>query len=274
MPDRSAVIRLISRFPGECRECRESDALAAIATRKADPRKLGRSVFSTKAATPPNSFSGCLSLLARRSRARFPTEPEILNALRQIDSIYPSEAHWLWKWKFRLADRQVRFNPDKYGWPWVAGTVSWVAPTAMVILAMRAWNYQSPRIKLAQEMLLDRACPSGGWNAGNSVVFGVNLDPQPDFTAMALLALVDTLDADAPVIGSARQYLAIRLRGCRSAYSLAWATMALAAWRDPNAFVLRGQLEALPLNPNAPTRVLALTALALEEPTFTFREFD
>lgn len=123
-------------------------------------------------------------------------------------------------------------------------------------------------------MLIDRACASGGWNAGNSVVFGVSLEPHPDFTAMALLALVDAMDTEAPVIASARRYLANRLTACPSAYSLAWGTMALAAWQDPNAERLRRQLESLPLNPNWPTRVLALAALALERPTFTFREFD
>jgi hypothetical protein len=28
------------------------------------------------------------------------------------------EGHWFWRWKFTIADREVRFNPDKYGWPW------------------------------------------------------------------------------------------------------------------------------------------------------------
>jgi hypothetical protein len=32
-------------------------------------------------------------------------------------------------------------------------------------------------------MLLDRMCPGGGWNAGNSVVYGVPLTPHIDATA-------------------------------------------------------------------------------------------
>jgi len=31
------------------------------------------------------------------------------------------EANWLWQWKFRIADRNVRFNPAMYGWPWSVG---------------------------------------------------------------------------------------------------------------------------------------------------------
>ena len=31
------------------------------------------------------------------------------------------ESHWLWKWKFRTSDTHVRFDPDKFGWPWMPG---------------------------------------------------------------------------------------------------------------------------------------------------------
>ena len=40
-------------------------------------------------------------------------------------------------------------------------------------------------------MLLDRACVGGGWNSGNSVVYGVPLPPHVEATAVALLALQD-----------------------------------------------------------------------------------
>jgi hypothetical protein len=29
------------------------------------------------------------------------------------------EANWLWKSKLCTADHHVRFDPDKFGWPWV-----------------------------------------------------------------------------------------------------------------------------------------------------------
>ena len=40
-------------------------------------------------------------------------------------------------------------------------------------------------------MLFDRACVDGGWNSGNSVVYGVPLRPHIEATAIALLALQD-----------------------------------------------------------------------------------
>ena len=36
------------------------------------------------------------------------------------------------------------------------------------------------RLRLGAEMLLDRACLGGGWNAGNAVVYGVPLRPHID----------------------------------------------------------------------------------------------
>ena len=123
-------------------------------------------------------------------------------------------------------------------------------------------------------MLLDRACPSGGWNAGNSVVFGVPLEPHPDFTAMALLALRNSWERDSSAVHRALEYLCRRLATCSSPYSLAWAVMALSAYDRGEASTLRERLTAvleygffgLPLG------TLALSALALENPTFTFRE--
>jgi hypothetical protein len=37
-----------------------------------------------------------------------------------------------------------------------------------------------PRVNLGYAMLFDRMCCGGGWNAGNSIVYGVALAPQMD----------------------------------------------------------------------------------------------
>lgn len=222
----------------------------------------------------PSAFHTALALLALRpyyrSLPRTPTD----RAFQWLSELRGRDSHWLWQWKFRLFDRQVRFDPAKSGWPWVAGTVSWVAPTALSILAYRAWRQESPRLAPATEMLLDRACPKGGWNSGNSVVFGVELDPHPDFTAMAVLALSDSIHARDMIVRRSLDYLSERLLTSRSAYSLAWAVMALSAYRHSGAERLRNRLDervALGVG-ESPNRILALTSLALEEPAYTFQE--
>ena len=108
----------------------------------------------------------------------------------------PLEASWIVRLKFRFSDRKVRFDPTKYGWPWVPNTVSWVLPTSMVLIALERAKRRSlvggreveTRLRLGAEMLLDRACMGGGWNAGNAVVYGVPLRPHIDATAIALAA--------------------------------------------------------------------------------------
>src|SRR5437870_1240102 len=146
------------------------------------------------------------------------------------------EGHWFWKWKFKTVDRAVQFNPDKFGWPWFPGTVSWIIPTALSLIAL---EQSAPccrtepivnRIQLGTEMLHDRACPQGGWNAGNGIVFGSALTPHIDTTAIALLALTE--DLDAPVV-QALEWLRQASVDCSSAYSLAWSTIAFFVHQDP-----------------------------------------
>jgi hypothetical protein len=143
------------------------------------------------------------------------------------------ESHWLWRWKFRLFDTQVRFDPDKYGWPWLEGETSWVIPTALSLIALqRSFPLRLPdqvaiRIDRGLQMLLDRACPGGGWNAGNGVVFGTPLAAHLDATAIALLALRRFWHV--PAVASGVEWLSRSALQCRSPHSLAWALLALSS---------------------------------------------
>jgi hypothetical protein len=145
------------------------------------------------------------------------------------------EGHWFWNWKFRIADRAVHFNPDKYGWSWFPDTVSWVIPTALSIIALKQslpccrTEQVIDRIQLGTEMLRDRACPQGGWNAGNGIVFGAALTPHVDTTATALLAL--TQDAD-PAALQGLEWVRHASVECSSAYSLAWSAIAFLMHQD------------------------------------------
>jgi len=118
---------------------------------------------------------------------------------------------------------------------------------------------------------LDRACTQGGWNAGNSEVFGVALDPHPDFTAMALIALQGRVEPSQPIIARSLDYLALRLKDSQSLYSLGWAILALGVWRhrecDRMLVRLRRQLVSTDLA-SVPARRLAMAVLGCGPPPF------
>jgi hypothetical protein len=91
--------------------------------------------------------------------------------------------------------KPVRLNENLVGWPWMAGTFSWVEPTSYFLMALKqirlhlAGTNVDERIRQGESMIYDRMCKGGGWNYGNSVVYGENLWPYADTTALALIAL-------------------------------------------------------------------------------------
>lgn len=153
------------------------------------------------------------------------------------------ESSWLWRWKFRTFDRHARFDPGKFGWPWMAETASWVVPTSYSLLALKSGRHPSRqtrlRVRRGVQMLYDRICPQGGWNAGNGVVYGSPMVPHPDTTAIALLALQGE-QASEP-ISTSLDWLERRAQACFAAWSLSWAILALDAYERP----IRGLIERL-----------------------------
>jgi hypothetical protein len=180
------------------------------------------------------------------------------------------ESHWLWKWKFRTSDRHVRFDPDKFGWPWVTETASWVVPTAYSLLALkhaRSISHQDLvqlRIRRGVEMLYDRICPEGGWNAGNGVVYGLPLAPHADATALALLSL--SSEPPNNFISASLDWLGRRAETCFAPWSLAWTVLALDAFGHPTP-LLTDRLSSIvdPAEAND-CATLAVVSLALRRP--------
>ena len=177
------------------------------------------------------------------------------------------ESHWFWKWKFRTADRHVQFDPDKFGWPWMYGTVSWVVPTAYSLLALKAdsvcleEDLLQFRVQRGVEMLYDRLCPHGGWNAGNGVVYGQPMAPHPDTTALALLAL--QREAFTPSITASLDWLEQRAKTCSAPWSLALSVLALNAFgRLPDLSIVRLAATVRPAQIEN-SAALALVSLAL-----------
>ena len=130
----------------------------------------------------------------------------------------------------------VALNPDLKGWPWIARTFSWVEPTSYALIAlkqMRAYVAASnleARIQQGEMMIYDRMCKGGGWNYGNSKVFGEALWPYPDVTAVALIALQDHQSSQ-PNQESVRA-LRKMMQETDSGFALSWGTICLSIYGD------------------------------------------
>jgi hypothetical protein len=117
------------------------------------------------------------------------------------------------------------------GWPWVAGTHSWVEPTAYALLALRLSGYGAhDRAQEAQQLLLNRQLPAGGWNYGNTVVFGRELHPMPETTGMALQAVADVLSRSQ--VDKSLSYLRSQAPLLRTPLAVAWTILGLNAWQE------------------------------------------
>lgn len=115
------------------------------------------------------------------------------------------------------------------GWPWIENTHSWVEPTATCVMALRmAGQGRHDRVHEAVRMLLDRQLPHGGWNAGNTIVFGHELHPMPEGTGSALASLAGVVD-EREVVRSL-EYLQGEVDRMRTPISLGWSLLGLAAW--------------------------------------------
>lgn len=152
-------------------------------------------------------------------------------------------AAWLLRQKGRALPRSadpehiVGHDTTLIGWPWVADTHSWLEPTALAVLALRASGAADhPRVHEGLKLIFDRAITSGGWNYGNKAAFGAALRPQPAPTGLALLALAGT-KAPTEVVSRALAYLGSILPETRAPSSLGWGVLGLRAWGEAPAQV-------------------------------------
>jgi len=181
------------------------------------------------------SWTTALALCTLNSTGDFTAARE--KAFRWLYAERGREGHWFWRWKFKTSDRNVRFDPDKYGWPWVTGSASWVIPTAFSIIAIEQFTVcnrseeSEKRIHLGVEMLLDRECVDGGWNSGNSLVYGVPLRPHVEATAIALLALQDEQRTE--MVQKSLSWLRQNAASVDSVSSLAWCILTLFVYQEP-----------------------------------------
>jgi hypothetical protein len=116
------------------------------------------------------------------------------------------------------------------GWPWIAGTHSWVEPTGLAMMALRvAGQGNQERVREGVRLLLNRQLSHGGWNYGNTVVFGQELRPMPLSTGIALNALKSETSGEN--IQESLTYLINKVVTLQTPQSLGWALLGLGAWQ-------------------------------------------
>jgi hypothetical protein len=218
----------------------EPTALACLALRATDPDGgAGRLVEpAAKWLASLQQPDGSVGLFAGMPRPEWPTPFALLlwADLGGFDREIQHATEWL------LERRGLTFKKSSVpgaghdasiaGWPWIAETHSWLEPTAMAVLALRrVGKVEHQRTQDGLRLIRDRAIATGGWNYGNNAVYGTNLRAQPASTGIALAALSGTQGRDG-VVDRACSYLRSVLPGIRSAQSLGWGLLGLAAWDE------------------------------------------
>jgi hypothetical protein len=131
----------------------------------------------------------------------------------------------------RKPDSPVSHDTSIKGWPWIENTHSWVEPTALALIALRTLGYEEhPRAIEAVNMILDRQLPKGGWNYGNTSVFGQELHSMPGPTGIALQALAGLVPREK--IEKSLIYLKTTVIKLYTPFALGWSLLGLSAWNE------------------------------------------
>lgn len=91
------------------------------------------------------------------------------------------------------------------------------------------------RIAEAERLLIDRSCPSGGWNYGNGNMLGQSLHPYVPTTALGLLAMKPRTGE--PCVARALDFLKSQSLSEPSGMALGLAILALRAFGESVADV-------------------------------------
>ncbi|HEX6960296.1 MAG TPA: hypothetical protein VF175_00405 [Lacipirellula sp.] len=145
--------------------------------------------------------------------------------------------------EWSLADRgksapqssHIGHNTELVGWSWAADTHSWLEPTCMFVLGLRAAGHDAhPRVREGVQLIVDRLLPDGGANYGNTIVLGQPLVPHVQPTGLAMLALGGEPSSDSRISRSL-DYLRTSIDPELASPSLAFAGLGLAAMGRRNA---------------------------------------
>ena len=167
---------------------------------------------------PKASWPTPLAVIAWKTSEQFQKEKDLaIQFLINFSGYHPPKE-----------DNSAGHDPSIKGWPWIADTHSWIIPTGLAIIALQIARMTHQRILEGQHMILDRQLEQGGWNYGNTSVFGKELLPLPECTGVALHALSHITNTS--LIEKSIDYLIRELPNLRTPISLGWALLGLGAW--------------------------------------------
>jgi len=140
-------------------------------------------------------------------------------------------ASWLLANRGKGMPQSVEFghNSELVGWAFAEHTHSWVEPTALAVLALKAaGRVDDPATREGVAVLSDRQLPGGGLNYGNTSVLGQRLRAHIQPTGIALLALAGEVDASNR-LPKTIAWLARSVSRETTPLSLGWAMLGLKA---------------------------------------------
>lgn len=146
----------------------------------------------------------------------------------------------------RRKDSPVAHDTAIRGWPWILKTHSWVEPTCIALLALEITGKgKHERAQEGRQMLLDRQLELGGWNYGNTKVFGHQLRPMPESTGVALNALGRSVNRR--LVEKSISYLKNEFQRLCTPLSMGWSAIGLSAWGERPANFEKSVLHCLEL---------------------------
>lgn len=183
---------------------------------------------------------GSVSIQPERPKPTWPTAQAILawladdshaDAVKRAATYLTTRTGKHWDRKLTPV---VAHDTNIPGWPWVAGTHSWIEPTCYAICALRLAKAGEERAASGRALILNRVVKGGGWNYGNNRVLGADLNPFPAPTGLVLVTLLPGAKAD-PQVQASIAWLAKETDRVRSPNSLAWTLLGLhAAGQSPS----------------------------------------
>jgi hypothetical protein len=159
---------------------------------------------------------------------------------------------------------QIGHDPTLLGWSWAANTHSWMEPTCLFVIALKAAGFgDHARTREGVRLVTDRLLATGGSNFGSTVVLGQPTLPQVESTGLAMLALAGEVNTD-PRIEKSLSYLEQEINSRTTTASLCYGLMGLTAHsrRLANAEMLLTAALERELSRGASAFKLALIALA------------